>query len=313
MIIDRKAGITPNRYQSYHLRRTIGRRIGRADRDDMLRALLWMSEVRVASDLTAEWRELHRKLDRETTAAEGRRSRNSWDTSDQVGESTRAVAKDLADELWSERYEAREALKECERVAEKISGRLGMDHSDERTDLRAVLSVFKDQLQLANERLSDLLAKDKAQLHGLAELEQHRRALGARTGVTLEQLDKMDRQEFDRVIEDALERSGFKVTFNGPAVLEVSRGTGTGLVICANSQNPDCDQKIDVEQVVNVQRLAEEREVGTVLLVSNLRYFSHPAYRLLQELKPDITGIQRFELQRWIEWGMPLSTVVGSA
>ncbi|MEU8764602.1 restriction endonuclease [Streptomyces sp. NPDC048659] len=313
MIIDRNAGVTPNRYQSPLLRRTIGRRIGRADRDDMLRALLWVNEVQMAGDLTAAWRELHSRLDRETKEAERRRDRQSWETFDQVGVGTRTAAQELADKLWSERYEALEALEECERVTEKLGECLGMDYGDEQAGLRTVLAVLNDQLQLANERLGDLISADKAELHGWAKLEQHRRNAAVRTGVTLEQLDKMDQQEFDRAIQDALERSGFHVTSNKPAVLEVSRETETGLVICANSRNPARDQKTDIERIVDAQRLAEERGASGVLVISNLRYVSHPAHRLLQDVKPKIRLVQRFGLQQWIEWGMPLSTVSRSA
>ncbi|MFC8793363.1 hypothetical protein [Streptomyces cinereoruber] len=289
MIIDRNADVTPNRYKSPLLRRTIGKRLGHADRDDMLRALLWVSEVRMASDLADAWREFHRQLDRETTEAQNRRDRQIWEVSDQVGESARAAAKDLAEKLWPERYEAREALEECERVAEKFGSRLGMDHGDELPGLRTVLAVMSDQLELANERLSELMSKDKEELHELAQLEQRRREPEAGGGVTLEQLDKMEQAEFDLVIQGALERSGFQVTSSEPAVLEATDSAGgAGLVICLNSQNPARDEKTNVEQIAKAQRLAEEHGAVSVLLISNLRYLSHPAYRLLEGLKSKV-------------------------
>ncbi|MFF8604096.1 restriction endonuclease [Streptomyces sp. NPDC015232] len=300
MIIDRNAGVTPNRYESSVLRRTIGRRIGRADRDDMLRALLWVSEVRLAGDLVAAWRQLHQELDRETHEAQLRRDGQPWQWWDQVGVSSRAAAKDLTEKLSAERYEAQEALKECERVAEKLAHRLGTHHSDDLIVLRTVLSVLNGQLQSAKKRLSDLMSTDRDELHRLAELEQRRRA---GTGTTIEQLDKMEQSDFDRVIQQALERSGFTIVTAEPKVLEVAREAFKSIVFCDHAKRPASEQATDIEAIVAAQRFALERGYSSVLVVSNLRFISHPAHRLTESSQPGVEMIQRYDLQRWIEWG----------
>ncbi|MFI8966972.1 hypothetical protein ACIGO8_33235 [Streptomyces sp. NPDC053493] len=306
MIIDRNAGVTPNRYQSAALRRTIGRRIGRADRDDMLRALLWVSEVRLAGDLVTAWRQLYQELDREMHEAQRRRDGLSWQEGDQVGVSSRAAAEDLAEKLLAERHEAQQALKECERAAEKFAHRLGTHHSDDLTVLRTVLSVLNDQLQSAKKRLSALLSTDKDELHGLAELEQRRRA---GTGTTLEQLDQMEQSDFDRLIQQALERSGFTIVTAESKVLEVAREAFKGIVFCDHARNPASGQATDIEAIVAAQRSALDRGYSSVLVVSNLQFISHPAHRLTASSQPDVEMIQRFDLQKWIEWGEPFDDV----
>ncbi|MGW6557599.1 restriction endonuclease [Streptomyces hydrogenans] len=314
MIIDRNAGVTPNRYQSSELRRTIGRRIGRADRDDMLRALLWVSEVRMAGDLTDAWREFHGTLDRETKEAERRRDRGTWALRGQVGVKVQAVARELAGELWSERYEAKEALDECKRIAGAFEERLGLDHGEGSVDQRAALTVLGAQLESAKDRLASLIAKDREQLHQWATLEQGRIEAEARGGVTLDQLDRMDQTEFDDVIQAALERFGCQVTRSAPAVLEVDQPHGGSfLVICINSSKPAYEERTSVEQIVKAQRLIAERAAAKVIMISNLRFFSPPARRLYQEIEreSEVRLITRFELEQWVAWGLSPRLLLG--
>ncbi|MFJ3638026.1 hypothetical protein [Streptomyces sp. NPDC090112] len=286
------------------LRRTIGRRLGRSDRDDMLRALLWVSEVRMASDLAAGWRELHGTLERETTEAESRRDRLAWEDSDQVGRRTRAQAKKLADKLSDEQFEAQLALEECVRVVDKLAHRIGTEHQDDQQVQRVVLAVLNDQLKSANMRLGALLSEDRENLHKLAELEQLRRA---GTGTALQQIDAMQLTEFRWFTQQALEREGFTCMQAGAQVLEVTRGGIKGIVFCDHIRQPPQDRMTDIEAVSTAQSLAAARGYDSVLMVSNLRFISQPAHRLSESRKPEIEMIQRFDLERWIEWGLPFN------
>ncbi len=144
--------------------------MGRADRDDMLHALLLVTEVRIAHRTTVAWREFHAEIDRETKDAERRRDSSTWNN-DQVAADCRAAAGTLADKLWTERQGALESLTECEAITTRFGRRLGVyltDDSCDTTDIRAALAALNDYLVTARQQLSTLLAEDRAALHSLA-------------------------------------------------------------------------------------------------------------------------------------------------
>jgi hypothetical protein len=283
----------------------------------MLRALLWVSEVRTAGDVTGAWREFHQELNRELTEAERRRDRMAWQRSSQIAVACHEAAKSLAEELWCERQEAQEALQQCEGIAQEFSTRLGVGHDFEPQgappETRAALGVLNDYLLPARQRLTKLLSDDRHELHRLAELEERKRQSGSRPGVTIEQLDAMEQQEFDGAVRQALEHAGLQVFPRGPRILEVSRDGEKGLVFCANTQRPAQDETTHIRMIIAAQRLARASDLDRVLVVSNVRYVSRPAYRLCEEETPSVVLVQRFELQRWIEWGIPLRNGLVSA
>ncbi|MFE5199889.1 restriction endonuclease [Streptomyces sp. NPDC056601] len=312
MIIDRNASVTPHRFESPRLRRTIGKRLGRADRDDMLRALLLVSEVRMAGNITAAWREFYQKADREFEDAGRRRDRLSWRRSDQVAVGCCKAAGDLAAKLWGERQEAAEALEQCEQIAQGFSSRVGLNH-DGQTDLadsRAALAVLNDYLTPARQRFNALLADDCEALHSLARREERKRESAGTLRSTIEQLDSMAQEDFDDAIRQALENSGFQTSSREARVIDVTRGGGKGLVFCANVQNPASSDTTDVRAILTAQRLALSSSLAKVLVVTNQQYISRAADRLTVETSPSIRLIQRFELQQWVEWGMPLRDVL---
>lgn len=317
MIIDRNAGVTPNRYASARLRRAVGKRIGRASRDDMLRALLWVSEVRTAGDVTDAWRQLHQELDRELTEAERRRNQTSWKHSSQIAVACHEAAKTLAEELWCERQEAWEALQQCEDITQEFSMRLGvgcdLEEQPALPEARAALGALNDHLPPARQRFTKLLSDDRHELHRLAELEERKRQSRSRPGVTIEQLDAMEQQEFDDAVRQALEHTGLQVSSRGPRILEVSRDGAKGLVFCANTQRPARDETTHIRMIIAAQRLARTGDLARVLVISNDKYISRPAHRLCEEDTPSVVLVQRFELQRWIEWGIPLRNWLVSA
>ncbi|MFF9378885.1 hypothetical protein ACF1BB_30750 [Streptomyces griseoluteus] len=312
MIIDRNAGVTPNRYQSQPLRRTIGKRIGKADRDDMLQALLWVSEVRIADDLVLAWRQFRQKVEREKQEAQRRRDKARWQL-DQVAVLTHEAADKLLEKLAEEDFEAGQALAECEQALHALRSRLGKSpryDQDRLSDLRTVLSVLSDQLPMAKERLAALLAQDSKRLHPLAELEQRQREAPIETCIPLHQLDDMKQDDFEKAIRQALERSKYHIVSTAPKAFEIAREAFKGLVFCDHARHPAPNQCTGVEQIAAAQRLATERGYSSVLVISNLRFISHPAHRLTEGREPGVEMIQRFDLQRWLEWGEPLNDLV---
>ncbi|MGW7605274.1 hypothetical protein [Streptomyces antimycoticus] len=282
----------------------------------MLRALLWVAEVRMADGIATAWREFHQELDRELAEAERRRDRLYWQHSDQVAVDCQEAAKQLADELWGEQQEAADALKQCEDIVQEFSARLGLDLDDEQSallDTRAALGVLNDHLLSARQRLAELISNDQQVLHRVAELEERKRQRASTPRVTIDRLDAMEQHEFDDAVRQALEGSGFQASLREPRVLQVSRDGATGLVFCANVQRPSLDERTDVRMLLTAQRMAKASGVRGVLVVSNLQYVSMPAYRLLQEATPSVRMVQRFALQRWVEWDMPLRNVLVSA
>ncbi|MFJ4007713.1 restriction endonuclease [Streptomyces sp. NPDC090023] len=308
MIIDRHASVTPHRFEAPWLRRTIGKRIGRAGRDDMLHALLLVTEVRTANRTTAAWREFHAELDREIKDAERRRDSSTWNN-DQVAVGCRAAAGLLADKLWTERQGALESLTECEAITTRLSRRLGItliDDSCDTTDARAALAALNDYLVTARQQLTTLLTEDRAALHSLAwrEVRKHNRT--SELTPTITQIDAMDQNAFEDAVQQRLERSGFRVTSRQSKALFVTRKGERGLVYCVTVPAAETDIPTPVREIAAAQRLAESRELSAVLIVTNQRFISQPAERYRLEANPSVELMQRTDLQRWIEWGMSL-------
>ncbi|MGW8355565.1 hypothetical protein [Streptomyces wedmorensis] len=171
------------------------------------------------------------------------------------------------------------------------------------SDLGTALSALSDQLSMAKDRLATLLAKDSMRLHPLAELEQRQRAAPTETRTPLHQIDDMKQDDFEQVIRQALEWSEYHIVSAAPKAFEVARDAFKGLVFCDHARHPALKQCPGVEQIAAAQRLAAERGYSSVLVISKLRFISHPAHRLTEGRAPAVEMIQRFDLQRWLEWG----------
>ncbi|OUC80470.1 hypothetical protein, partial [Streptomyces swartbergensis] len=122
-----------------------------------------------------------------------------------------------------------------------------------------------------------------------------------------------EQHEFDDAVRQALQHSGFQAILREPRVLEVSRSGETGLVFCANVQRPGRDEATDVRVLLTALRLAEAGGFPGVLVISNLKYVSRPAYRFLEETTSSLRLVQRFELQRWVAWEVPLRDALVAA
>lgn len=266
----------------------------------------------MADEVTLAWRELYGELRQEVQAAERRRDRLSWQGSDQVARRCRKAAIKLLIGLQEEQRNAAEAIDHCMDLTDEFRNCLGTAADDEQealADTRRALAALNDELPAARSRFTDRMDEDRKELHRLAELERKR--LDA-PGPTIRQLDGMPQDEFDTVVQRALERSGFRTRHRAPRVIEVSRARGRGLVYCANVQEPDAEEMVHVRDLVTVQRLAEADGTGNVLLVSNLPYISRAALRYLEGMTCAVKHLDRSDLQQWIEWGTPLQALEAS-
>ncbi|MFJ4858663.1 hypothetical protein [Streptomyces sp. NPDC088730] len=308
MIIDRNAGVTPNRYETSSLRRAIGKRLGRADRDDVLSSFIWVAEVRLAEELTANWRDFCDQLSREMNDANARKARLSWQfDDDQVADRCQTYASKVADKLSDEHFEAQQALQQCHDIAREIGGRLGLkaDRRDaHQDDTQLSLGIFHAQLAAAQARVEKIMGRYRQKTHELAKLEEHQKR-GAATP-TLTKLDAMTSDQFDEVIRQAFGRSGFQTTDLGCRITEISRGTEKALVYSAHVQQPEHKEITNLRSMVRAQRAAEAAGFDAVWAITNLKFISHPAHRHIEETVPAVHLIQRPELQRWIQWEMPL-------
>ncbi|MFJ6054705.1 hypothetical protein [Streptomyces sp. NPDC092307] len=99
----------------------------------------------------------------------------------------------------------------------------------------------------------------------------------------------------------------------GPNALEVVREGVKDLVFYDHVKHPRQGQSTGIKAVSTAQRLAAERGYTSVLMVSNPRFISQPAYRLSERRRPVVGMIQRFDLQRWIEWAESYDELVARA
>lgn len=308
VIIDRNAGVTPNRYETSSLRRTIGKRLGRADRDDVLSSFIWVAEVRLAEELTANWRDFCAQLSREMNDAETRQAKLSWQFhDDQVADRCRTYASKVADKLSDEHFEAQQALQQCHDIAEEVGGRLGLRtdrRGAPRGDTQISLGIFHDQLEAAQARVGQVMGRYRQKSHELATLEEHQKQ--GTTTPTLTELDAMTSDQFDEVLRQALRRSGFQTTDRGCKITEISRGTKKELVYSAHVQKPKYRETTDLRSMVRAQHVAEAAGFDAVWAITNLKFISTPAKRHIEETAPTVRLVQRPELQRWIQWEMPL-------
>lgn len=308
VIIDRNAGVTPNRYETSSLRRAIGKRLGRADRDDVLSAFIWVAEVRLAEELTANWRDFCAQLSREVSDAETRQAKLTWQFyDDQVADRCRTYASKVADKLSGEHFEAQEALQQCHDMAEEIGGRLGLRREGTvapQGDTQLSLGIFHAQLTDAQVRVGKIMGRYRQKSHELAMLEERQKR--GTTTPTLTKIDAMTSDQFDEVIRQALRRSGFQTTDRGCRITEISRGTKKELVYSAHVQQPKHNEATDLRSMVRAQHVAEAEGFDDVWAITNLKFISTPAKRHIEETAPTVRLVQRPELQRWIQWEMPL-------
>lgn len=328
VIIDRAAGVTPNRFLDKGLRQEVGRLIGKATRDDMLRTFLWVSECQIAHDICEAWAKHISVLDRELREAVQRqadtRSRSySWgyDSRDQVTKDCHQAAMALADGLRQERNEAGQAHHECTQVLFELSSHFGMpltkrvpiaDTSG--APLLDTLGPLRKQLDAARSRLAVLITEDREVLHELALRESYRRqSLTDESPVSLTDIDSMKPSVFVELAEAMLQRDGFQtarpVGAGSAAVVSATCPRGHALLLSTHrvqrpyGQTPEPAAMVGTPALYTVRAITERLKVDLVVVVTN-GHFSEPARRYGDE--NDMWLLARRDLQWWAEWREPL-------
>ncbi|WP_158711326.1 restriction endonuclease [Streptomyces sp. NRRL S-1824] len=327
MIIDRTAGVTPTRFADRRLRQEIGALIGKADRDDMLRTFLWVSECRIAEEVCTAWKNHLDGLEREFQEADRRRAATgspTWrtDTRDAITKACHLTSSTLAATLQQELNEAVAAHKECTQVLYLLSCRLGRTPTARVPDTDAAgfprldgLAVLRDQLVGAVSRLENLLGQDHETLHDLALQEFHRRqSAHSDSSVPLHSIDSMPASEFVSLVESLLDRAQFRTTrpggANSKALISAVCPDGHTIVFVAHRVRgprgwpPEPAEQMSATDVHTARLLGERGDPNLVVVVTN-GGFSAPARRYAAE--HDLHLLDRSDLQRWAEWQDPLT------
>ncbi|MEV6319150.1 restriction endonuclease [Streptomyces sp. NPDC051776] len=329
MIIDRAARVTPTRFVDRDLRREIGWLIGKANRDDALRAFLWVSECRIAHEILQAWKEHIDVLDREYENADYRQASTahprSWepDPRDQISRACHSASSTLAAKLNRELGEAKEAERECDEVLDQLSRQLGklpmkvpVPGSSGVTLLDALVPL-RQQLAEARARLTALIAQDREELKELA-LHEHSRRRSAASGsaVFLHDIDGMRPREFVSLVEALLRRDGFETARPEGAgvdgLVSATCSRGHSLLFSAHRVSgprgwrPEPADALGAPDLHTVRLAAERLRFDDLVVVTN-GSFSAPARRYAEE--HDMCLWDRSELQRWAEWEGPLDCV----
>ncbi|MFJ4895028.1 restriction endonuclease [Streptomyces sp. NPDC088788] len=330
MIIDRTAGVTPTRFVDRRLRQEIGQLIGKASRDDLLLAFLWVNECQVAQELCTAWKNHLDVLEREVRSADERRAAtaaSTWhaDTRDEITKAAHQASSTLLTGLQRESAEARQAHGECSVVFRDLSLRFGRPLREQvptadPSGAAAVLDTLaplRDQLGPATHRLQTLLAHDRDALHDLAVQESYRRqSAGSKSSVPLADLDAMSSSEFTSLVEMMLQRDGFRTTRLVGAGDLISATCLRGHATLFSSHRvrgprgwrPNPPEKISTP-ILHAARLASDGHSPEVVVVTTNGGFSGPARRYAVE--HDMRLLDRNGLQRWAEWEEPMECVVG--
>ncbi|MGK5546692.1 restriction endonuclease [Streptomyces sp. URMC 127] len=328
-MIDRNAGVTPSRYADSGLRKAVGELIGRADRDDMLRALILVSECRMAQDIGDAWAAHAAMLEREVKEAKRRADGTKqppgygFDTRNPVDKAAHQASNRLREELTRELREAREAHQECVSTLEKNTYILGYVPAEPASgsllepDLLDAMAVLRDQLRSARQRVGEIMDRDRADLHDLAFQEEYRRSsAGAEAPVRLRDIDRMAPGAFADLVEQLLRRDGYPthrpaaaraermITANvsgGPVTFFAHRVDGSRGSAMAWAAGPAGD--IGTPDLHRMHRLAAQCTDQPLVVVTN-GGFSRPAQRYAAQHGIGLLG--RDLLLRWAEWQEPL-------
>ncbi|OEJ21814.1 hypothetical protein AR457_41035 [Streptomyces agglomeratus] len=307
----------------------MGDLIAGVDRDDLLACLLWTGECRIADILCRAWTEhittLHQERGEANHRSDGGRpafmSRYYFqDTDDQVTSACRRAAAEVHEQLEKELAEANEASAESNSIRDKITANFGFDLSkrarreEDQGYTLDTLAVLGHQLEEAKSRLAGLLARDRECLHSLALTEAFR-LQAARLGTTsTADIDTMTSVAFTAFIQRLLERDGH--TVSAPAEAEdpdrlILAFTASGHRLAVIARHWDSRNHVSrPAEAVNTSMLhccrrnAVAAGVEETIVVTN-GAITRPARRFAAA--QGIRLIDRTELQRWAEWGEPLT------
>ncbi|MFK0112555.1 restriction endonuclease [Streptomyces sp. NPDC091217] len=335
MIIDRTAGVTPNRFLDRGLRQDVGRLIGKATRDDMLRTFLWASECQIAHEICEAWTEHISVLDRELREAvqrqadtQGRTYSWGYDSRNQVTKDCHQTTVILVSGLRKERNEAGQAHHECSQVLFELTSHFGTSLTKRvpiadasGAPLLDTLAPLRKQLDAARSRLAALIADDREALHELALREGYRRvSLADDSSVSLADIDSMTPVAFGDLVEVMLQRDGFRtarpVGVGRTSVVAATCPRGHLLLVSTHrvqapfGQAPEPAARVGAPALHTVRVVAERLEPDLVVVVTN-GHFSEPARRYGDA--NDMWLLPRRDLQSWAEWQEPVECCDDSA
>ncbi|WP_329202785.1 MULTISPECIES: restriction endonuclease [unclassified Streptomyces] len=316
MIIDRDANVTPHRYQHAVVRKEMGRLIARGDKDDLLACLLWTGECRIAETICKAWEDHVGWLRKERDEAK-HRSQSRLGHWDQVSIDCRAAASDLQEGLEIELVEAKQALAEATVLSSEISEHFGLNLEARAQAEKAhgytldTLAILRNQLEQAQSRLADLLAHDRRQLHDLAITESFKRR--AERTLTLAQIDQMSATAFRELVQQLLATDVHPVVTPVGRSLLASLGSGRRISVTAKhvrrSQAGGLPNDAVSTSVVHEAHRAAVSADAEAIVVTN-GTITQPALRYAAANQ--VRLIDRTKLQRWAEWGEPM-TPTGAA
>ncbi|MFD9030859.1 restriction endonuclease [Streptomyces sp. NPDC059567] len=304
----------------------MGDLLGKADRDDLLRVLIWTAECRIAADVAADWRAHLALLSRELTEATRRSTHWDFFSDVTISAGCRKAAEAVHEALGPELLEAKEALGECEQVVDEIDRHLGR-HLGARARLEARtgpalegIVPLRDQLADAQDRVKEILAADKERLHALAlayGYAKHSKKHGA--GSDLSAIDRMTPERFTRHVVDMLHRDGCPpeeeaLYGDSPSSLIMASTRLGTLAIRPHHMGADAYSSsapsVTTPMLRRDVQAAAAHDCDHVLVVTNSR-FSRPARRYAAQQR--IRLIDRDALRNWSEWQQPLAHLIDAA
>ncbi|MFE5482967.1 restriction endonuclease [Streptomyces sp. NPDC056527] len=326
MIVDRRAAVTPPRYSSPEFRKAMGDLLGKANRDDLLRVLIWTAECRIASNVAADWRAHLDLLNRELTEAKRRTVYRFGSNTIAISSACRKAAEAVREALSPEILEAKEALGECEQVLDELSRYLGQHlGARARTEARTGptlegITPLRDQLAEARNRLEQILAADKERLHALALANGYATNSSKHgAGADLSTIDRMTPEQFTRHVVEMLHRDGCHLEekalqdHRSPSLIVASSDLGT-LAIRPHHMGvhtyTTSAPNVTAPMLRRDVQAAAAHDCNHVLIVTNSS-LSRPARRYAAQQRMRL--IDRDNLRNWSEWRQPLAQLADFA
>ncbi|MFJ3793611.1 restriction endonuclease [Kitasatospora sp. NPDC090091] len=298
MIIDRDARVVPPRSSHRAISRAMGRLIGKSDRDDQLRAFLWVGQCRIARGVEDGWEGHIARLERELSEARRRESHRYEfnEVKDFQRSECRGAASDVCEQVRAELDEACEALEEC-RQAQWLTSTALDD-----------LAPLDHQLSEAVERLDLLLSRDRERLHLLALREEYYRRRKTRSGaLTLGGIDVLKLEGLTRLVRDLLKEDGWTELSEHPSragiIVAQSEAGHTAAVCVQGSMWPEKERGFNVAAIQRARQMTAHLEADAVVMVRN-GVPTRPGRRYAQTHA--VTLVDRDTLMRWAVWRFPL-------
>ncbi|MER6477119.1 restriction endonuclease [Streptomyces filamentosus] len=315
--------VRPKRYRDKDARMVLGAALGKATPDDFLAAWLWTQEGKCIRDA---WQCLDahaKRVDRELEEAEKRCAAVHGDMPERVATACRAAARSLAEALVAEQTEAAEARNEGADIWKRMSGQFGLSMvqvyradrklaASEPTMFETVMPLWHQYLE-AEERLEELLERDREELHRIALLDARRMAfIHSEEGVSLKEIAGLHHSEFERLTADLLIRDGYEIVRDkggaGDLGADVIARGPKGETVVVQCKHTSSSAKIGSGALQRLNGTARQVHGADVVVAMTNGTFSAPARRFAEGQGIHLVGER--ELEQWATWGQPLSELL---